>query len=110
MPKNQLNIYTQLLRQAVFSERYDKMPKNQLNIYTKLLRRTVVYGLDGAGFETQWGQEISLFSINVQTGIVGPPASSSVYKHGGSFPGAQRPGREEQHVPPLTTEVKNECS
>ena len=105
MPKNEMNIYTQQMRQGVFSERYDKMPKKELKIYTQQPRQTVGYGLDGPGFETQWTQEIYLSSNNIQTGIVDPTGSSSVYTHWGSFPGVKRPEREDQHSPPPTTEV-----
>jgi len=55
------------------------MPKKEVTIYTQQLRQTVDYGLDGRGFETLWRQEIYLFSNNVQLGTEAPTASSPFY-------------------------------
>jgi hypothetical protein len=65
------------------------------------------YGLDdqrGREFESREGKRFSLLHI-VQTGSGVHPTS---YKMGtgGSFPGIKRQGRETDHSPPTSAEVK----
>jgi hypothetical protein len=65
------------------------------------------YGLGDQGdgsFESRWSQEFSLLHI-VQTGSGVHPTS---YKMGtgGSFSGIKRQGREADHSPPTSAEVK----
>jgi hypothetical protein len=59
------------------------------------------YGLDGPGIESRWGAR---FSAPVQTG---PGAHSASHTMGtGSFPRVKRPGRDVDHPPPYSAEVK----
>jgi hypothetical protein len=58
----------------------------------------------GSEFESRWGQEFSLLHI-VQTGSAVHPTSYPMGT-GGSFPGGKRPGREADHPPPTSVEVK----
>jgi hypothetical protein len=58
------------------------------------------------GLESQQGQNFSLLH-NVQTGSGARPASYPM-DTGGDFPGrVKRPGREADHWPPSSSEVKN---
>jgi hypothetical protein len=61
------------------------------------------YGLDDQ-FDSRWRHEFSLLHI-VQTGSGVHPTS---YKNGyrGFFPGVKRQGREADHSPPTSAEVK----
>jgi hypothetical protein len=59
------------------------------------------YGLDGPGIESRWGAR---FSARVQTGPGAHPASYTMCT--GSFPGVKRPGRDVDHPPPSSAEVK----
>jgi hypothetical protein len=61
------------------------------------------YGLDGPGIESRWGAR---FFAHVQTGPEAHPASCTMGT--GSFPGAKRPGRSDDHPPPSSAEVKKE--
>jgi hypothetical protein len=63
------------------------------------------YGLDGRGFDSRQKQDFSL-PHSVQTGSGAHPASYSIGT-GGSFPGRKRQGREADHPPPSSAEVKN---
>ena len=59
------------------------------------------YGLDGPGVESRWGAR---FSAPVHTGPEVLPAS---YTTGtGSFPGVRRQGRDVDHPPTYSVEVK----
>jgi hypothetical protein len=58
----------------------------------------------GSEFETRWGQEFPLLSTD-QTGSEAHPASYPMGT-GGHFPGGKRPGREADHSPPTSAEVK----
>jgi hypothetical protein len=64
------------------------------------------YGLDdrGSEFESRYGQESSLLHV-VQTGSGVHPTFYPM-DTGGSFPGVKRPGREADHLPPTSAEVK----
>jgi hypothetical protein len=64
------------------------------------------YGLDdrGSDFESRWSQELSLLQI-VETDYEVHPTSYPMGT-GGSFPGGKRPGREVDHSPPTSAEVK----
>jgi len=59
------------------------------------------YGLDDPGFESRWGAR---FSAPVQTGPGAHPVSYTVGT--GSVPGVKRPGRDVDHPPPSSAEVK----
>jgi hypothetical protein len=59
---------------------------------------------EGSDFESRWGQEFSLLHV-VQTGS-GVHATSSLMGTGGSFPGVKWPGREADHSPAGSAEVK----
>jgi hypothetical protein len=61
------------------------------------------------GVRARQGQKIFLFSYTVQTGSGAHPASYSV-SIGDLSRGLRRPGREVDHSPPFSAEVKNECS
>ena len=73
---------------------YDYIRDSSVSIATR-------YGLDGPGIETRWGAK---FSAPVQTGPADRPDS---YTWGnGSFPGVKRPGRDADHPPSSSAEVK----
>jgi hypothetical protein len=55
-------------------------------------------------FDSRYGQKLSLLHV-VQTGSGAHPAY--LMGNGGSFPGVKRPGREADHSPPTSAEVKN---
>ena len=60
-----------------------------------------LYGLDGPGIESRLGEEI------FRTRQTGPGSHQASYTIGtGSFPGVKRPGRDDDHPPPSTAEVK----
>ena len=59
------------------------------------------YGLDGSGFESRWGAR---FSTIVQTGPGDRPDSYTIGTE--SFPGVKRPGRDVDHPPQSSAEVK----
>ena len=62
------------------------------------------YGVDGPGIESHWGGGGTRFSALVQ---IGPEARSASYTMGtGSFQGVKRPGRDVDHPPPSSAEVK----
>jgi hypothetical protein len=65
------------------------------------------YGLDGRGVGVQilLGKDFSSLHV-VQTNYGVHPASYPM-GNGGSFPGIKRPGREADHSPTTSTEVKN---
>jgi hypothetical protein len=54
------------------------------------------YGLDGPGFESQWGRD---FFAHIQTGPEAHPASCAIGT--GSFPGVKRAGCGADHPPRL---------
>jgi hypothetical protein len=60
------------------------------------------YGTDGPGIESQWGAR---YSAPVQTGPGTQPASYTV-RTGSLSPGVKRLGREVDHPPPSSAEVK----
>jgi hypothetical protein len=60
-----------------------------------------VYGLDGPGIESQWGAR---FSASVQT--THGTHSASYTMGTGSFLGVERPGRDVDHSPASSAEVK----
>jgi hypothetical protein len=64
------------------------------------------YGLktDGLEFESRWVKDFSLLHV-VQTGSEAHPASCPM-STGGSIPGVKRQGREADHSPPASAEVK----
>jgi hypothetical protein len=64
------------------------------------------YGLDDRGVEveSQYGQEFSVLHV-IQTGSWVHPTSYPMGT-GGSFPGGKRPGREADHLPLASAEVK----
>jgi hypothetical protein len=76
-------------------------------------RDSVVGKVNGYGLDDQkvgvrvprYGQEFLLLHL-VQTGSGVDPTSSYTMGTGGSFPGVKRPGREAEHSPPTSTEVK----
>jgi hypothetical protein len=59
------------------------------------------YGLDDPGIESWWGRD---FSVLVQTGPAGQPASYSLDT--GYFWGVKRTGRRVDYPPPSSAEVK----
>ena len=59
------------------------------------------YELDGPGIESRWGAR---FSAPVQTGPGAHPASCTMGT--GSFLGVKRPGRDVDHPPLSSAEVK----
>jgi hypothetical protein len=65
-----------------------------------------VYGLDDRGveFEPRWGQDFSLLPV-VQTGS-GVHPTSCLMGRGAFSPRVKRPGREADHSPPTSAEVK----
>jgi hypothetical protein len=67
------------------------------------------YGLDDRGSRVRFPARAGNFSLHhrVQNGSEAHPASYPVGT-GSSFPGVKRPGREADHSPPSSTEVK-EC-
>jgi hypothetical protein len=68
------------------------------------------YGLDDRAIEVRSSAEAKDFSSNlcVQTGSEAHPASCTV-STGGPFPGDKaRPGRDADHSPPSSAEIKNE--
>jgi hypothetical protein len=66
---------------------------------------TLGYGLDDRGFESRKGLGI-FFHHRVQTGSGTHPASYPMGTRG-SFPGVKRPGREADHSPLSSAEIKN---
>jgi hypothetical protein len=54
-------------------------------------------------------EDDGIFSLRhrLQTGSVGPPSHLSSDYAGGYYPGVKRPGREADHSPPSSAEVKN---
>jgi hypothetical protein len=60
------------------------------------------YGLDGPGIESRWG--VARFSAPVQTGPGAFPASCTMGT--GYFPRINWPGRDVEHPPPFSSEVK----
>jgi hypothetical protein len=81
---------------------------NVLNLTFCIDIRTFMtdYGLDDQGgeFESRWWQEFSLLHV-VQTGS-GAHQTSYRMSTGGSSSGVKRPGREDDHSPPTSAEVK----
>jgi hypothetical protein len=68
------------------------------------------YGLDDRAIEVRspTGAEVFSYSPCVQTGSGAHPAFYSMGT-GGSFPGGKaQPGRDADHSPPSSAEVKNE--
>jgi hypothetical protein len=67
------------------------------------------YGLDDRAIEVRSPTGAGFFSSPcVQTGSGSHPASGTMGT-GGSFPGGKaRPGRDAEHSPPSSAEVKNE--
>jgi hypothetical protein len=59
---------------------------------------------EGSEFESRKGEEFSLLHV-VQTGCGVHPISYPMGTEG-SFPGVKRPGREVNHSPPTSAEVK----
>jgi hypothetical protein len=66
------------------------------------------YGLDDGGSRVRFPTEAGNFSLHhrVQNGSGAHPASYPVGTRG-SYPGVKRPGREADHLPPSSAEVKN---
>jgi hypothetical protein len=60
---------------------------------------------DGLEFESRWGQELSLLHV-VQNGSGVRPASYPMGIGGALSPRIKRPGREADHSPPTSDEVK----
>ena len=61
------------------------------------------YGLDGPGIESRWGVR---FSVPIQPGPGAHPVSNIVGTE--SFPRVKRPGRDVDHPPPSSAELKKE--
>jgi hypothetical protein len=62
--------------------------------------------IEGSEFESRWGQEFSILQI-VQNGSEVHPTSYPMSTGGGSVsPGVKRPGREVDHSPQTSAEVK----
>jgi hypothetical protein len=63
---------------------------------------TTRYGLEGLGIESRWGEIFRTYPDRLR----GPPGL--LYKGYGVFPGSKvRPGRDADHTPPSSAEVKN---
>jgi hypothetical protein len=60
------------------------------------------------GFECQYGQEIFLFFRMSRPAVL--PSQPPIQWVLGFFPGVERPGREVNHSPPSSDDVKNEWS
>jgi hypothetical protein len=69
------------------------------------------YGFDDRGSRVRFPAEAGNFSLHhrVQNGSGAHPASYPMGARG-SFPGVKRPGREADHSPPTSAEVKNVLS
>jgi hypothetical protein len=72
--------------------------------YYTIKNFTIYVTIEGSGFESRYGPEFSLLQV-VQTGSGVHPTSYPMGT-GGSFPGVKRPGREADHSPPSSAEVK----
>jgi hypothetical protein len=68
---------------------------------------TAVYGLDNRGFESTQRLGILLFTTASRPAL-GPNQPPIQWVPGAFSPGVKRPGREADHSPPSTAEVK-EC-
>jgi hypothetical protein len=60
------------------------------------------------GFDSRQGLGIFLFTTTSKTTALGPHLTSYPVGTRGYFPGEKRPGREADHSPPSSAEVK-EC-
>jgi hypothetical protein len=59
---------------------------------------------EGLEFESRWEQEYSLFRVvDTGSGVSQPPIQ---WAPGALYPGVKRQGREADHSPPATAEVK----
>jgi hypothetical protein len=67
------------------------------------------YGLDDQGFESQQGLGIFLFTIASRPAL-GPTQPPIQWVPGALSLGVKRPGREADHSPPSSAEVKNAYS
>jgi hypothetical protein len=69
------------------------------------------YGLDDRGSRVRFPAGTGNFSLHyrVQNGSEAHPASYPMGTRG-SFPGVKRPGREADHSPPISAEIKNAWS
>jgi hypothetical protein len=69
------------------------------------------YGLEDRGSRVRFPAGVGNFSLHhrVQNGSGTHPASYPMGTRG-SFPGVKRPGREADHSPPCSAEVKNAWS
>jgi hypothetical protein len=65
------------------------------------------YKLDDQGFESRWGLGIFLFTIASRPALV-PSQPPIQWTPGALSLGVKRPGREADHSPPSSDEVK-EC-
>jgi hypothetical protein len=74
------------------------------NLSTYKWRLATGWTTERSGFESRKGQEFSLLHV-VQTGSGFHPTSYTMGP-GGSFSGVKRPGREADHSPPTSAEVK----
>jgi hypothetical protein len=65
------------------------------------------YGLDDRGVGVQVPVGVRIFSSSLRPGRLWGPSSllSNVYRET-LYPGVKRPGREDDHSPPTSTEVK----
>jgi hypothetical protein len=88
-----------------------------LVISTRLLQHTwagqlsgiaLGYGLDGRGFESQQSLGIFLFAVSIP--VLRPTQPRTQWVSGTIFLGVKRPGREADHSPPSSAEVKNTWS
>jgi hypothetical protein len=73
-------------------------------IAQSVYRLATVWTTEGSEFKSWYGQEFSLVHV-VQTGSGAHPVSYPM-SPGGSFPEEKRQGREADHSPPTSVEVK----
>jgi len=67
------------------------------------------YGLDHWGFKSRQEMGIFLFTIASRPAL-GLTQPRIQRLPGALFPGVKRPGREADHLPPSSTEVRNSCT
>jgi hypothetical protein len=71
-----------------------------ISLYVTVFKIATCYGLDGPGIESRCGE----ISAPVQTGPGAHPDSCTMGTR--SFPGVKRPGRDVDHPPQSSAEIK----
>jgi hypothetical protein len=83
--------------------------RDDLNEYDLKLHTALGYGLDDRGLESRHGVGIFLFTTASRS-AVGPTQPPIQWAPGALSPGVKGPGREPDHLPPSSAEVKNACN